>query len=44
MRVPFEGSSEGVEDTDKPRDKIFGFVQGAEEILDDIGDGFKEAV
>lgn len=42
--VPLEGASEGVEDTDKARDKIFGFVQRAEEVFDDIGDGFKQAV
>ena len=27
MWIPFQGSAEGMQDTDEPRDKVFGFIQ-----------------
>ena len=33
-----------MKDTDKARDKIFGFVQGEKEFFDDIRNSLKEAV
>ena len=44
MRVPFKRAAEGMEDTDKTRDKIFRFIQGKEKFINDIRDCFKKAV
>lgn len=44
VRVPFERTAESMKDTDKARDKIFGFVQGEKEFFDDIRNSLKEAV
>lgn len=42
--IPFKGTAKGMKDTNKSRDKIFRFVQGEKEFLDDIGNSFKKAV
>lgn len=44
MWIPFEWPSKGMEDADKPRDKVFGFIQGEKEFFDDIGNSLKETV
>ena len=36
--------TQSMKDTDKARDKIFGFVQGEKEFFDDIRNSLKEAV
>lgn len=42
--IPFEGSSKGMKNADKARDKVFGFIQGEKEFFDDIGNSLEEAV
>ena len=44
MGIPFEGTAESMEDTDKARDKIFRFVQGEKELFYDIRNSLKETV
>lgn len=44
VRVPFERASKGMKDTNKTRNKIFSFVQGEKEFLDDIRNSLKETV
>lgn len=44
MWIPTERASEGMKDADKPRDKVFGFVQGEKISFDDIGNSLEEAV
>ena len=36
MWIPTGRATEGMKDTDKPRDKVFGFVQGEKIFFDDI--------
>jgi len=42
--IPFKRASEGMEDADKTRNKVFGSVQGEKKVFDDIGNSIKEAV
>lgn len=42
--VPLKRAAEGMEDTDKTRDKIFRFIEGEKKMLNDIRNSFKEAV
>lgn len=44
MWIPTKRASEGMKDADKPRDKVFGFVQGEKISFDDIGNSLEEAV
>ena len=44
MRIPAKRASKGMEDTDKPGDKVFRFVQGMEQFFDDVRNSLKEAV
>lgn len=44
MWVPFQRAAEGMEDTDKTGDKVFGFVQGIKKFPEDIRNSLKEAV
>ena len=44
VRIPLKAATEGVEDTDKPRGKTFGFVEFAEHTKDDITNRIKETV
>ena len=44
MRIPAKRASKGMEDTDKPWDKVFRFVQGMEQFFDDVRNSLKEAV
>lgn len=44
MWIPLERASEGMKNTDKTGNKIFGFVQGEKEFFNDIGNSLKEAV
>lgn len=44
MRIPLKGTSKGMKDANKTRNKIFGFVQGEKELFDNIGNSLKEAV
>ena len=42
--IPLKRASKSMEDTDKTRDKIFGFIEGEKKMLNDIRNCFKEAV
>ncbi len=42
--IPLKRASKGMKDTNKSRDKIFGFVQGEKEFFNDIRNSIKEAV
>lgn len=42
--IPTERAAEGMKDTDKPRDKVFGFVQGEKTFFDDIRNSLEKAV
>ena len=44
VRIPLKAAAEGVEDTDKPGSKTFGFVELAEHTKNDIADRIKETV
>ena len=44
MRIPFKRSSEGMEDTDKAGDKVFGFIEGEKHTEDNAADSLKETV
>lgn len=44
MGIPLKGAAKGMKDTDKTGNKIFGFVEGEKEFLDDIRNRLKEAV
>lgn len=44
MWIPTERATEGMKDTDKPRDKVFGFVQGEKIFFDDIRNSLEKAV
>lgn len=44
MRVPFQGSSESMEDTDKARYKVLGHVELIEHMGHDTADGLEKAV
>lgn len=44
MWVPFEWPSKGMKDADKPRDKVFGFIEGEKEFFDDVGNSLKETI
>ena len=42
--IPTERAAEGMKDTDKPRDKVSGFVQGEKTFFDDIRNSLEKAV
>lgn len=44
MRIPFEVSTERVEDTNKSRSKIFSFIKFRKHTKDDIPDGMKKTI
>lgn len=44
VRIPLKRTSKGMKDTNKSGNKIFRFVQGEKEFLNDIGSSLKEAV
>lgn len=44
MRIPFQVSTERVKDTNKPRSKIFSFIQFRKHTKDDISDGMKKRI
>lgn len=44
MGVPFQRPPEGVKDTNKSGNKVFGFVEGEEKVFNDLGNSFKETV
>ena len=44
VRIPLKAAPEGVEDTDKPGSKMFGFVEFAEHTKNDITNRIKETV
>lgn len=44
MWILTERATEGMKDTDKPRDKVFGFVQGEKIFFDDIRNSLEKAV
>ena len=44
VRVPFERTAEGMKNTDKTRDKVFGIVEVMKHTKDNTADCLKEAV
>ena len=44
VRVPFEGTSESVEDADEAWNKVPGFVEGMKKFLNDIRNSLEETV
>ena len=44
MRVPFQGPAKGMEDADKARAKVFGFIELIKHLGHDIADSLEKAV
>ena len=44
VRIPFKRSAECVKDTDKSRDKIFGFIDFVKHVHNNAADSLKQAV